>query len=92
MIQTGLLATAVLIAGLSGSALASTATNSWNHAQRSVQAAQGEEREAASGDVIIPPATNIDPGMAVTPPDQHAKMPIVKPPAGPDTQKGIAPK
>lgn len=91
MIQTGLLTTAVLIAGLSGPAFAST-TQGWNHAQPSIQAVQGEQREAASGDVIQPPAANIDPDMAVTPPDRHAKMPIIRPPAGPDTQKGIAPK
>jgi hypothetical protein len=92
MIQTGLLTTAVLIAGISGSALASTTTQGWNHAPPSVQATQSEQREAASGDVIQPPDANADPGMAVTPPDQHGKMPIIRPPAGPDTQKGIKPK
>jgi hypothetical protein len=89
MIQTGLLTIAVLIAGLSGAAMAST-TQGWNHAQPSAQA--GEQREAASGDVIQPPAANIDPDMTVSPPDRHAKMPIIRPPAGPDTQKGIVPK
>lgn len=91
MIQTGLLTTAVLIAGLSGPALAST-TQGWNHAQPSVQAVPGEQREAASGDVIQPPDANVDPDMAVSPPDQHAKMPIIHPRTGPDTQKGIGPK
>jgi hypothetical protein len=91
MIQTGLLTTAVLIAGLSGPALAST-TQGWNHAQPSLQAARGEVHEAASGDVIQPPDANVDPNMAVTPPDQHGKMPIIRPPNGPDTQKGVAPK
>lgn len=90
MIQTGLLTTAVLIAGISGPALAST-TQVWNHAQPSIHATQGEQREAASGDVIQPPDANVDPDMAVTPP-ARGKMPIVKPPAGPDTQKGIGPK
>ena len=89
MIQTGLLTTAVLIAGLSGPALAST-TQGWNHAQPSNQV--GEQREAASGDVIQPPAANIDPGMTVTPPNQTGKIRIIPPAAGPDTQKGIGPK
>jgi len=91
MIQTGLLSTAVLIAGLSGPALAST-TQGWNHAQRSAQAAAGEQREAASGDVIQPPDANVDPDMAVTPPDRHGKIRIIPPPTGPDTQKGPGPK
>jgi hypothetical protein len=91
MIQTGLLTTAMLIAGLSSPVLAST-TQGWNRAQPPLQAAQGEQREAASGDVIQPPDANIDPGMAVTPPDQHGKIRIIPPPAGPDTQKGVAPK
>jgi hypothetical protein len=91
MIQTGLLTTAVLIAGISGPALAST-TQGWNHAQPSAQTVPGEQREAASGDVIQPPA-NVDPGMAVVPPDQHGKMQIIPAPAGPDTtQKGVAPR
>jgi len=91
MIQTGLLATAVLIAGLSGPALAST-TQGWNHARPAPQAASGEQREAVSGDVIQPPDADIDPDMTVTPPDRHGKMPIIRPPAGPDTQKGVAPR
>ena len=91
MIQTGLLATAVLIAGLSAPALAST-TQGWNHAQTPTQAVQGEQREAAGGDVIQPPAANIDPDMTVTPPKERGRMPVIRPPAGPDTQKGAAPK
>jgi hypothetical protein len=91
MIQTGLLTTAVLIVGLSGPALAST-TQGWSHAQPPLQAVPGEEREAAGGDVIQPPDANIDPGMTVAPPDQHGKMPIIRPPAGPDTQKGVGPR
>jgi hypothetical protein len=90
MIQTGLLTTAVLIAGLSGPALAST--QGWNHAPQLPQAVQNDQREAASGDVIQPPAANIDPDMTVTPPDQHGKIRIIPPAAGADTQKGIAPK
>ena len=91
MIQTGLLTTAVLIAGLSGPVFAS-ATQGWNHAQTPAQSIQGEQREAATGDVIQPPDANVDPDMSVTPPDQHGKMPVIHPPAGPDTQKGISPK
>jgi hypothetical protein len=91
MIQTGLLTTAVLIAGLSGPALAST-TQGWNHAQPSPQTLSGEQREAASGDVIEPPDANVDPDMAVTPPDQHGKIRIIPPPTGPGPQKGLAPK
>jgi hypothetical protein len=90
MIQTGLLTTAVLIAGLSGPALAST-TQGWNHAQPQTRIVPGEQREAASGDVIQPPAANIDPGMTVAPPDQKGKIRII-PPIAPDTQKGIGPK
>jgi hypothetical protein len=91
MIQTGLLTTAVLILGISGPALAST-TQGWNHAQPSAQAMPGEQREAASGDVIPPPDAAIDPGMTVTPPNQSGKIRIIPPPAGPDTQKGLEPK
>jgi hypothetical protein len=90
MIRTGLLTTAVLIAGISGPALAST--QGWSHAQPSPQAVTGEQREAASGDVIQPPAANIDPGMTVTPPDERGKIRIIPPPAGPDTQKGLGTK
>jgi len=90
MIQTGLLTAAVLIAGLSGPALAS-ATQGWSHGPSTAQTVTGEEREAASGDVIQPPDANVDPGMAVTPPDRHAKMPIIRPPAAPE-QKGVTPK
>jgi hypothetical protein len=90
MIQTGLLTTAVLIAGLSGPALAST-TQGWNHAQPSIRATPGEQREAASGDVIQPPDASIDPGMTVQPPDQSGKIRIIPPAAVPE-QKGIGPK
>jgi hypothetical protein len=90
MIQTGLLATGVLIVGLSVPAMAST-TQGWSHFQ-SLSPSSTEQREAAGGDFAQPPAPDIDPGMAVAPPSHAGSIRIVPPPGTADGPKNIEPK